>query len=675
MAVRSSPSLVLHMRALGWVLNLTRLNIILLGVVAVLLTVAQGQDLLRAMFEDGGLKWLSLTGSTALWCVSSWLWARVLLDIDFPNPPLATEHLKLLVPYRKHLPRLLGAAGFFVLAINLYRAGSPLWLVGVVVLEGVGFYWFLVKRRAIGRWLANRLNPTAPTEHWAWADELRPSQPRPVHESAGDALGEIRGRIALATVVLGTLLLIWGVAAPLGLGRTFDTLLLIMLWSATVLPIGSLVTYWANRFGVPILLILSALVLVFSGSNDNHSIRAHPENMPVENRTTFNASIEDWQRTNCSDTGCPRFVFVATAGGGIRAAFWTGVVLGELHDTSRAFRKQLYGVSGVSGGSVGATVYRAVRDEGGEPPIRPAIERVLGQDYLGPVSAGLLYPDALQRFMPVPFFQDRAAVFEQGMEANYRLAFPHSVGLTGSFVALTKHPSPVLFLNSTWSDNGRRIVASNVLPPSSSDAARILYQDLLHTLGHDMRLSTAAHNSARFPVVSPAGAWQPVGEPKAKDGEIIERQRLQDGGLFENFGAETALETLIGAQSRFPASRFKPFVILISSDPALDDELAKPPFNPPIAFAHEVRSTLHTFATTRTGRGAEAAARLQDWAERNGLFAHFRMCADAGRDAPPLGWALSKVAQTEIRQYLTGEGACRTGNRRALSALLDALGP
>jgi hypothetical protein len=50
----------------------------------------------------------------------------------------------------------------------------------------------------------------------------------------------------------------------------------------------------------------------------------------------------------------------------------------------------------------------------------------------------------------------------------------------------------------------------------------------------DIRLSTAAHNSARFPIISPAG------EIRNRKHQIVDR--IVDGGYFENYGALGAIE-------------------------------------------------------------------------------------------------------------------------------------
>ncbi len=61
--------------------------------------------------------------------------------------------------------------------------------------------------------------------------------------------------------------------------------------------------------------------------------------------------------------------------------------------------------------------------------------------------------------------------------------------------------------------------------------------DALHVLGKDVRASTAAHNSARFSYVSPAG------DLGNGNGSVI------DGGYFENYGALSALELARAAKA------------------------------------------------------------------------------------------------------------------------------
>ncbi len=682
--MESGKPLILHLRALGWALNLVRMNLILLLLTSVLLSVPQGHDLLRGMAEDGGLDYLSLFGSTLLWATSLWLWARVLLDIDFPYALVDWQQL---TPYRKLLPRLLGVLAFAAVTLNLGIVTEwhvTAYLMGI---EGILFFLAVTYRRQLGRWIARRLRPDAPETHWAWAERIGSRNEPPPRLSLYRSLGEVRGKIAAATFVLGLLLFAWGMLGPLSMGQHLDTLLLLMLWGATMLPLASVITYHATRKGVPIVIILLVLMAIFSFWNDNHAIRQLDSGLSAQQRPALEEALTQWHDAHCDANRCDPFILVATAGGGIRAAYWTGTLLGNLQDATKGrFDDHLFAISGVSGGSVGAMVYRVVTANR-DTDVTTTIQRILGQDYLGPVAAGLLYKDAVQRLLPLPLLGDRAEIFEQGLETGFtQFSKPGGVTLDNSFIGIASlggRPWPALFLNATWSDNGRRIVAATLrtdalAPPASN---RVLYKDLLTTLGGDMRLSTAAHNSARFPFVSPPGGWKPA------DSQRQEWQRLQDGGLFENYGAETALEIANAAERLWQRKwglSLHPYVILISSDPTLPAQLADHEYNTPLGFGYEVLSTLRSYATSRNGHGIEAASRLHEWVvsrdsgsgERR--FFHLRMCPGEDKEQePPLGWSLSATAQEKIDHYLSGTSDCSRENAAAVervASLLKAAG-
>ncbi|MCZ7565010.1 MAG: hypothetical protein M5U08_15540 [Burkholderiales bacterium] len=539
---------------------------------------------------------------------------------------------------------------------------------------------------------------------------LRDALQMPTRGTAVRDAIHLRWLFCLALVATWLLMFALALAAPVAFGALAGAMILLFLWGATWLAVGSALSYFADRWGFPLLTALALLALASSCTNDNHEIRRAPEPADPAARPTVGAALDAWRKVNAPAPDAPApFVIVATAGGGIRAAYWTGTVLGALHDTAgQALQQRLFAMSGVSGGSVGATIYRALL---ALPPERYAsacpkgmmdcAQRVLSHDFLGPVSAALLYPDLTQRFVPVPLFPDRGAALERGFETAFRRTTGADL-LQSSLAALAApRPWPALFLNATWVDNGRRMVASSLRyggGPEEAFFARA--NDQLARLGRDLRLSTAAHNSARFPLVSPPGMWK-------RDGAIA--GRLQDGGLFENYGAETALELLAfacatlvcapapdaapaivdaSAMPKGPTAMVSarggpvyPLVILISSDPGLPEELAGSPVHAPIEFAYEARSTLRSYERVRAGRGQEAAARLQAWtAEQRGKFFHFRMCDPQEQDLqPPLGWALSSAARARIASFLLGGGAdgvtpsCHDWNARSLAEVARLL--
>ena len=128
-------------------------------------------------------------------------------------------------------------------------------------------------------------------------------------------------------------------------------------------------------------------------------------------------------------------VVVATAGGGIRAAYWTATVLEQLESDlahQGGVRPYLFAISGVSGGSVGAAAFDAAltkRDEGGCGAVKlpeawtapgdtacPIATNFLKEDFLAPALASLVFMDTPSSFLPDLGQGDRGVAIEQLFE-------------------------------------------------------------------------------------------------------------------------------------------------------------------------------------------------------------------------------------------------------------------
>jgi hypothetical protein len=235
--------------------------------------------------------------------------------------------------------------------------------------------------------------------------------------------------------------------------------------------------------------------------------------------------------------------------------------------------------------------------------------------------------------------------------------------------------------------------------------------DLFHS---DTPMSTAVMDSARFLYISPPGLM-PEGPGGYNRGYII------DGGYYENFGAQTALE-LEETVERVLADHYlreavKIVVLQISSDPSMrrtsrsrliDDGVScsvstaglhvrknplgfeDAPFDfwtlssrgddegPGINFLNEVWSPLAGVMSTRESRGRAASEELATrmCSSRPGAFVHLAMCDPDRSDppekhiVPPLGWVLSSPSRDQIRGIL---GVC--SNTIEMDKLLDAMHP
>jgi hypothetical protein len=415
---------------------------------------------------------------------------------------------------------------------------------------------------------------------------------------------------------------------------------------------------------------------------------------------------------------CPSPLIVAADGGASRAAFMTATVLGAILDRTEELQPKLAGparrifaISGVSGGAVGAAFMRAAladaAETGGAPPCKIArvhrtwygapssnpnsrlswkdcLQALAAGDFLSPVFVGLAFRD---NFAPPTHLlserlriRDRAVLLEQALERHYN----YVTGLSGSdffetgdFCADTSpkkglcrrfgywnNPElgadpakwvPLLLLNGTSVQTGRRIVTSDLIsttkghprqalyspaydlfemrstacpapsphpagePPTGTQSERSATEmqhcgtELLPLDAPDILLSTAALTSARFPLISPAGAIQNLNADGHGD-EIV------DGGYFENSGVTTALDLWRALDAR----NLKPLILALSNEPEgthdKDEVPRRPDVTPalgPSMVAGLIRGLparimgaasmpLETLLYTRSGHAAEA---------------------------------------------------------------------
>ena len=322
-----------------------------------------------------------------------------------------------------------------------------------------------------------------------------------------------------------------------------------------------------------------------------------PETRPsiAEAALAWYAQAEPAYHAIHPDEPVPMLV-VATAGGGIRAAYWTATILERLEDkllwsagapsdktpAEPPLRHLLFAISGVSGGSVGAAVYAAaVHDhEVAGAAIKPT--NYLQSDFLAPGLASMVFIDGPANLLPDFGQIDRGQALELGFEAASSTPKDSDGLLSHKFLSFfptmaaveeMKSWRPALLLNATHEETGRRIITS---PIKIERGVVFDSYDALQVLNADVRLSTAAHNSARFTYISPAGNLSSATD--AAHAKRINRGYVIDGGYFENYGAQTALELAnkaikaINENDPGHPNKVKLVVLQISSDPTLQKD-------------------------------------------------------------------------------------------------------
>jgi len=469
-------------------------------------------------------------------------------------------------------------------------------------------------------------------------------------------------------VVLGAswVLLALFVVSPVWLPQGIGTLAIVLFaWSAW-LVFGNFVLTCMPRMNRAPTLLLALIVwaAAISSLNDNHRVReaqgapAVPRGLEV--REHFDQWIASPERERDPKRRYP-VVIVAAEGGGIRAAYWTATLLAAIQEKQPRFARHVYAISGVSGGSLGAVVFDALLAQspgaaGGLCEVRGTAEKsiercaaqVLGQDFLSPALAGLLFPDLVQRFLPFPVERfDRA----RSLEASWEDAWRKGMGndrLAEPFDALWKgeraHRIPSLLLNGTWVETGKRMIASNLAVDASifNDTA-----DVFAFIDYPVPASTAAHLSARFTYVSPAGSLR-----KRSEKEIA--AHVVDGAYFENSGTATALDLLSALYS--PGERLKlDFVVVyVNNDPGEEETSTGEPQRPAASrWLTELMSPIDALFNTRVARGTYSQSLTKEFVEANSRdsrrrYFHFGLKQE--KFAPPLGWFLSAKSRRSIDQ-------------------------
>jgi hypothetical protein len=532
------------------------------------------------------------------------------------------------------------------------------------------------------------------------------------------AAGPRDGFAALLPLLLGAVAFaLW----PVSFGSMLGSLAVVMLaLAAWTLNCAVVFISLPLRLGLGALpLLLPIWLLLISPFTDNHRLpyvsaapsgtvasAALPAVPAREPSLRADLDFEAWLASpHRSEAASEPIFVVAASGGGIRAAYWTATVLARLDDQSCGeFGRQTYAISGVSGGSVGAAVYVAAtrhvneRQAGAPAPCTPQkassqattgpIEQIVHsffeQDLMAPLLGSMLFADGLQRFLPavVPW-GDRGRALEQALESAW---FDLTAGrdfeqaLTALYANDTRRRLPLLVLNATNVADGRRVQTAPVLLQDLL-AYPLLSQELRT---HGLRLSTAVHNSARFPLISPPGTVL------RRDGSVA--MRVVDGGYFENSAAAGA--TALYRAMRLPAGQAKRPIalVLIESDPALDEpsvdcgfearrlqQLARdaraeawlsrnpvplPSDSPPLSdFGFELSSVLSALLGARSARGPwhqqELATLVCEEPDHRVLsfFYSNGSADDTGSGAagqrrhpePALSWALSRTTRAHMK--------------------------
>jgi hypothetical protein len=424
----------------------------------------------------------------------------------------------------------------------------------------------------------------------------------------------------------------------------------------------------------------------------------------VPGEVTIGDVWDRWVEHNTTDIESGEaipLVFVASSGGGIRAAAWSSYVMDCLFVDSLGIEACIAAddghepvavMSGVSGGSLGLAAWSAsVTEPDALDDTDDWVKDRLGDDYLAGAMAWLLLVDTPRSFVGFgPSIRNRAEIMEQTWEASWDVNGGSLLSL-GMFQLWDRHPDlPLMVFNGTSVNDPCRFntsvlsatahpaddtctslsVFENRTTPVSGAAALAATKDLADYLcpNQDVKVSTAALMSARFPVINPSAR---IGGSLADCMDAPFEAYVVDGGYNEGSGAGTLtelwqrLESDVEAFNEESDACVVPFLIQI--DNGYENPSAAPTGSTPI----EVLVPFRTLVASQFGRMANAREQAAIEFDRPldiggkvvvvtdpaGLpiisrYARITTRAHPGVQAP-LGWTLSNASFDDLRSQLT----------------------
>lgn len=206
----------------------------------------------------------------------------------------------------------------------------------------------------------------------------------------------------------------WAALDPQHFGHYLGPLGALVFTLSFWMMAGTVIVYLLDHRRVPVLTLFVLLAVVIGLSFEHHEVRLL-DDAPVT-RLVQDANVTSATKEFMTASGQARPILVATAGGGIRAAYWTAVVLATLHhEAGKPFQSNLFAISAVSGGGLGAAAYITAIKHGKkcDKPIGKQVRAFLSDDFLSPTLSALLSWDVIYGILPLPGFPDRAQALEQ----------------------------------------------------------------------------------------------------------------------------------------------------------------------------------------------------------------------------------------------------------------------
>lgn len=666
-------------KSLWWLMvNAGYLFLILLLSAIALIVPAQAQDFIYVFIQDPDAQYIFWVGlSLLLWCFITWYSASIILQID----PL-TINLQSVQANKAHeerlryFPRWLGVVPVGIMIFAIYKV--PLGfkqnqLIYTVCLLAMGvvlfllFYWLDKRKTAASNPKGMKgLQPYFKGETFSefpkkWKD-IKATYAWPTAAEV-EAFRKSAGENKIPTIrqqlrfiynyrwvrfyysffgILAAFLVMITCSPPITyhLALWVKPASVVILGTAFLTFTFTLIAYfhdYANRpFGVGVLV----WVIGWSYINDNTAPR-YMGTIGTDTRPSVEAAFRDWSqvkwknwKVNHPGKNMP-VVLMSMEGGGIRGINWTVQVLHKLDSQFNGFYDQVFAISGVSGGGVGATHYATFRadqltNKVGEDGYKN-FHRFMMRDFLSPLTAAFLFPDNFQKVIPVAMpWVERSKMLGKTWDWDYE-DLMGSNSMASSFLGLWPNDSnryriPSLFLNGTLAENGQRVITSNIKtkgsPWFSDDIDYFSYAE------KHISVSTAALSCCRFPFITSGCLLE---SPDDVKGHVI------DGGYRENTGLQTLYNIYSSIEDQLLADSVDLIVIYLKN--GVDELNADPK---PLRILHDIGTPPSGIINVNgTGMPAKGITQFCEQVFGDSIFFQVKLENRKSTLKLPLGWYMS----------------------------------
>lgn len=694
------------LKSLWWLLINVGYLILILIVAWLMFTVpAQADDFVYVFVQDVEPLYITLVAVfLGLWCYVTWYSACIILQID-PIETLDDTSVQARLLRKSHqrltleIPRILGIVPCVILASAIWfvpddaHTHQYFYLIGLLLLGVFMYRLFVVQDRnasrpdTIDHLQSNKFKPNYQLKEGKAAirDLIQKAKsPTQYRWPTNQEVVEFHNMHGPGTIptIREEILFIFQYASVRFYYLFFGALSIVLLvvfsvpflnlrvataiHPASVLIVSitfitfvsTIISFFHDYTSRPFAIVVVLWIVFWSGFNDNTRPR-YIKDLVHDPRMSVSEGFDQWvaQRKEQWPDSLPMpVIFIATQGGGTRGLNWTTRILDTLNKVypnqwnersakiSRSgFYRQIFAISGVSGGGVGATFYSAyqrnnITNSGTDEKFRAFTK----SDFLSPVTASFAFGDSFQKLLPAPVHAlERSKILGKTWDWQYSTHMDKAgVQLDHSFLDMwyadgkTNLDHPSLFINGTLAENGQRVVTSNLKLEGQWFKEDI---DFFSFNGHDITISTAALNCCRFPFITSGALLEGKG---CKKGHII------DGGYRENTGLQTIGNLYFTVKDRFDKdpSIFPLFIYLKNGADELNDKVKA------IGFFHDLATPLMGVVGVN-GTAMPAKGIQQSFLQEFGPERFFVMDLE-NRESDqiklPLGWYMSEVVSDEI---------------------------